>query len=117
MFRHIWQAAFYFLGLAILVLSLLPIDHPEVASNDKVNHFIAYGLLTFLGCLAYGRRLLIVVGVIAFGALVEVLQGLTGYRFLSIADAIANALGAFLGWGVFVLFEALKPVIMRRFNQ
>ena len=36
-------------------------------------------------------------GVAAYGMLMELLQGQTGYRSLELADAVANSIGAALG--------------------
>ena len=42
---------------------------------------------------------------LGLGALIEVAQGLTGYRDASWADLAADALGVALGWGL----VAVKP--------
>ncbi|MEL6686587.1 MAG: hypothetical protein AAFP97_03090 [Pseudomonadota bacterium] len=85
-------------ALAIIYLSLTPnveTSGPEHA--DKVNHFIAYGVLT--GCVGLGwpklRSLFLVGAVFMFGIGLELAQGLGGYgRTASALDALANLTGA-----------------------
>lgn len=103
---RIWQSLFYMSLLTVLVLSLLPIDHPDISPNDKVNHVLAYAALSVLAYLAHRRRITAVLGVFAFGALVEILQGLTGYRFMSFADVVANGIGAVIGAGISFIFKS-----------
>lgn len=77
--------------------------------SDKVAHFSAYGAL---GASAFGARLSpfgaqvwTPVILAAYGASLEILQGLGGVRSPEIADGIANMLGAVAGFGV-ALFVA-----------
>lgn len=84
---------------------------------DKWSHALAYAGLT--GVLAYasvegGRdRLALAVGVaIAFGIAIETLQWPIPYRTASIADALADAVGACLlalGWRSFSGFVRFVP--------
>lgn len=91
--------------LGVLVLSLLPVEHPEFASNDKINHLLAYAALTMMGLLASFSERRVIVGVFFWGILIEFLQGLTAYRFFSAADMLANGAGVLLGAGVIVLLD------------
>ena len=94
-------------AIAIAILSLLPgSDLPAQKLNDKVNHFIAYGVLTFLAVL--GRHsisiLKIAVLAIGYGLLLEVLQGVMPFgRTASGLDAIANTGGVLIGTACGVL--------------
>ena len=86
----------------LLVVSLVPISAPKTRlPADKIEHFIAYGMtaiLLFRHLAARGRttRIFFVSVLIAsvYGALLEVLQGLTPYRQFSIGDMVANTAGA-----------------------
>ena len=87
----------------VVVLSLIPVEVDLGGGGDKVAHFIAYGSLSlWFGMVFSGwaRQLGIAVAFAALGATLEFLQGLTGYRSFEIADMVANAIGAVLGWGL-----------------
>lgn len=87
-------------GIAVVViLSLLPNPpHTGVSGGDKIGHLLAYfGLMFWFGQL-YRRHLPWALGFLALGAVLEVIQGLTGYRETSLADLLANATGIALGW-------------------
>ena len=86
----------------------------KVSSGDKIFHFLAYLVLTFLWvntfiykfkwkketAIIYGATICIV-----FGIVIEVLQGsLTSYRSSDIYDVLANMSGVF----VMVMFFAVK---------
>ncbi len=88
---------------AVGVLSLIPVA--DMGGNDKLLHFIAYGLMSGGFALLLRRwptRLWAALGVVAYGVLLEYLQGLTGYRLFDPADMLANGVGAVaglvLGW-------------------
>lgn len=87
--------------LVIAVLSLLPGgDLPKQNLNDKLNHFIAYGVLMVLVTLARGRMALIgaMALIIVYGLGLEALQGVMPYgRSASWLDALANTGGVLIG--------------------
>lgn len=83
----------------------------DAGLSDKVAHFSAYGAL---GVSAFGARLSpfasqswTPVVLAAYGAGLEVLQGLGGVRSPEIADGIANMLGAVAGFGAALLVARL----------
>ncbi|MGC6432455.1 MAG: VanZ family protein [Jejuia sp.] len=95
--------------LALLCASLMSLkDMPEVDVNhgDKIFHFLAYAILSFLWYFVFyfkmsqtsKRAILYAVFLaVVFGIIIEVLQGtLTTYRAFDVYDAIANSLGALL---------------------
>ena len=87
----------------VVVLSLIPVEVDLGEDSDKVAHFFAYGSLSLWFGMIFagrGRQLGIAVAFAALGVALEFLQGMTGYRTFSIADMIANAMGAALGWGL-----------------
>jgi len=89
--------------------SLLPANGLQgVPHSDKVIHFLIYGLLCLL---AIGSRftphyLWAFLSVIAFGLLIEILQGAMGWgRTASIWDMLANTLGAAIMLGLCVAYR------------
>ena len=102
-----WRLALYACMLAVLVLSLIP-PGPELPTTgwDKTNHLLAFGVLALLGCRGYPRNVaMLLVCLLAFGALIEVLQSLTPYRFAEWGDLLADALGLVLGWAAGLLLR------------
>jgi VanZ family protein len=100
--------------LIVGILTLLPgRDLPDVriVNFDKMAHFGVFALLEFLYLqwLCLGRSYLfpgrITVGCIAYGGIIEILQG-TFYtdRYSDIWDFVFNGLGCLGGWMIFRLF-------------
>ncbi|WP_218509418.1 VanZ family protein [Variovorax sp. dw_308] len=88
--------AFWATGLVVLVLSLLPVVPAEIPTTgwDKSNHMLAFVVLALLGRLAYRRNWRgVLVGLVAFGGLIEVLQSFTPTREAEWADLFADSLG------------------------
>ena len=110
-YLSVWQMLGVGLFAAIGAGSLAPISMtaPTIAIPhfDKVVHFIAYGLLTawYLAVFPIRRRWLIPVLLLGFGVLIEWLQGLTGYRDASLADAAAD-----LGGIVIAAWLLVRPM-------
>ena len=87
----------------VVVLSLIPIEVDLGTGGDKLAHFVAYGSMTlWFGMVFSGtsRQLGIAAAFAAMGVALEFLQGLTDYRTFEIADMVANAIGATIGWGL-----------------
>ena len=88
-------------AFVIAVLSLVPGDDlPAQKLNDKLNHFIAYGVLMGLVTLGRGRLRLIwaMALVIGYGLALEAVQGIMPYgRSASWLDALANTGGVLIG--------------------
>lgn len=90
---------FWLCAMAVLVLSLLP-PTPDMPTTgwDKANHAFGFALLAVLGGVAYpGRAVHVLLGLLAYGAFIEVLQGLTSWRTAEWADLLADAMGLGLG--------------------
>jgi len=80
--------------------------HLEAHVWDKLLHFTAYfGLAAMAALSLKSRRMLLyaVLGLIAFGGLLEIVQGMTG-RDADLLDEFANTLGAVTGAYVGLLF-------------
>ncbi len=100
--RTHWRFLFWATVLVVLVLSLLPPGtHLPDTGWDKSNHMLAFAVLAVLGLHSYpGSRVALLLGLLAYGGLVEGLQSLTPYRYAEWADLVADAAGLFLGWGL-----------------
>lgn len=100
--RAHWRFLFWVTVLAVLVLSLLPPgrDLPDTGW-DKSNHLLAFAVLAVLGLRSYpASRGELLVGLLAYGGLIEGLQSLTPDRFAEWADVLADAAGLCVGWGL-----------------
>ena len=106
----VWRACFWMCVVAVLVLSLMPpTPHMPSTGWDKANHALAFAVLAWLGCSAWpGRTTLVLLGLLAFGVLIERLQSLTPYRVAEWADLLADVLGLALGWGAWVVSVAAR---------
>jgi VanZ family protein len=81
----------------------------HIPGLDKVAHFGFYLILALLAqratrksCLAYSAVVTLSCGV--FGAVLEVVQGFLPGRSSSVADGIANVVGAAAGSAVYILW-------------
>lgn len=104
----------YLLGVMLLLvvgaLSLIPL--PDVGVGDKLSHLVTYVFLGgWFGLLAANRRILCwtVAGLMAFGILLELLQGMTTYRYAEWGDVLANGSGILIG--VAAYFTPLTRVL------
>jgi len=104
----------YLLGAMMLLvvgaLSLIPM--PDVGVGDKLSHLVTYVFLGgWFGLLAANRRVLCwtVVGLMAYGILLELLQGMTTYRYAEWGDVLANGSGILIG--VVVYFTPLARLL------
>lgn len=90
--------------LIVLVLALAPMPPgPPGGYSDKLMHFAVFaGLAGWFGALTRGLgRLAVAAGLAIFGGLIEILQGLTGYRDPSWWDLLADVIG--IGIGLWLL--------------
>lgn len=94
-----YQRLFSICAVAVLVLSLLPPSVPQPTTGwDKSNHLLAFGVLALLGVRAWdGRVAAVLAGLMAYGVLIEWLQGMTPTRSSDWHDLIADAGGLALG--------------------
>jgi VanZ family protein len=99
--RRLGRAAFYLACALVGALSLVPSAAlPPVSIGDKVEHVIAYAALAVLGGVTSERGILrMILGPIAFGLLLELLQAFSPGRSPDAADVVADIVGACLGGG------------------
>jgi VanZ family protein len=85
------------LGVVIAFLTLAPISSKNVPGSDKLNHLLAFMALAFPLPFAQPRLVWpVILGVSAYGGLIEIIQPLFG-RGAEWGDFIADVLGASLG--------------------
>ena len=92
--------------LTLMVLSLMP-PSPSMPSTgwDKTNHMLGFAVLAFLGHFAWpGRRWSMLLGLLAYGGLIEVLQSFTPDRFAEFGDLVADGAGLVAGEALAVLY-------------
>lgn len=103
----------FFAGLALLtILSLIPSTAVPSAFVfwDKAQHSLGYVALSVTGYLAFPQRVLLVfIGLLAHGAVIEILQAtLTTTRFGDVLDWFADGTGVLVGV-VFYRYVLPKP--------
>lgn len=81
-------------------VSLLPrVALPETGVSDKIEHLVAYVVLSLVGCRAFPDQVQrILMGLVLYGIALEGLQSLVPGRVPSLMDIVANTLGVGLGY-------------------
>ncbi len=105
MLRKVWLALGGLWVAAVFYLSLMP--HPPQPMSfhgvDKLEHALAYALLMLWFCQVYvghSTRIKLLLSLVAMGVAIEILQGMSGYRYFEYADMLANTTGVLIGWGL-----------------
>lgn len=100
--RTHWRWAFVVSLVVVLVLALMPARLPMPSTGwDKANHALAFTVLAILGCRSYPRRTaLVLLGLLMYGGMIELLQGLTGYRMAEWLDLATDGVGLALGFAL-----------------
>ncbi|NQW26417.1 MAG: VanZ family protein [Flammeovirgaceae bacterium] len=98
LYRH-WMIITIGLLLIITVLSLYPIPVlPEMGGNDKIRHFIAYGVLTFpVSYVNFKKTFPLLLVFVCFSGCIELIQPLVN-RNGEWLDLLANAAGIVIGF-------------------
>jgi VanZ family protein len=98
---RLWQAIGVLMVMVVCVASLSPtMPPPPGLHGDKLEHFVAYGSLTYWWGMLYPERTqrwLACMLFILMGIALEFAQGATGYRNFDVFDMAANTVGALLG--------------------
>jgi VanZ family protein len=101
-FKKIWLNIGWSLVIAVIVLSLIPAPMIQTVDNgDKVEHIIAYFVLMLWFAQIYHtprQRIQCMIGFLLLGAVLEILQGLSGIRQADWVDMVANSVGVVLAW-------------------
>ncbi len=98
--------------LILLALCLTPSkDLPDPGTGDRFEHMAAWFVLTLAGLvLAPRRRLAIPAFALAYGVLIEILQGITPFgRHPDPADVVADSVGVAVACLVFLALRRLAP--------
>ena len=107
-----WLALTIIVFFGITILSLLPPKSGmEIQSNDKINHFIAYAVLSLnLGFVVKRVKtyLFCIPLLFAYGLLLEYFQGFVPGRQPSWLDALANSIGVVIGLIIFWIYFRLN---------
>ena len=93
-----WPSLALVVWISLIALTIPPFDL-GISFQDLIGHFVAYGGLAGMAAMALHERrasIWAVVGLIALGAVLEILQSFTG-RETELYDAIANGVGAVCG--------------------
>lgn len=102
-YRRAWLAGGWLMVGLVVYLSLTP-HPPEPLSfpdADKLEHGFAYTFLSLWFCQIDAQtkaRIKVVLWLVAMGVAIEILQGLSGYRYFEYADMLANGVGALSGF-------------------
>jgi VanZ family protein len=102
------RLAFWAAALFAFVMATLPQPMIELSSSDKVQHMIAFLVLTLLGSAAYRgfSRVKLMLAMIAFGAVIELAQMVPQlHRDAEWSDWLADILAVLLGLAVAHLVE------------
>ena len=117
-FRRPWLwAVLWMLGIALVVVASLvpPKDLPPVQVNDKIEHLLAYALLSAGAVQLFARRLswgFVCVLLVLMGIGIEYLQGQMALgRMLDRNDALANTIGVLVGLAT--AFTPLRDALLR----
>jgi glycopeptide antibiotics resistance protein len=104
----------YFIGAMMLfgvaLVSLMPA--PDIGVSDKLSHLITYFFLSgWFSLLAVNRISLVwtVISLVGYGILIELLQGMTAYRYPEWGDVLANGAGVLAG--ILLYFSPLQRLL------
>jgi len=96
-------------------MSLMPINGTGwFPGQDKLIHVITFAALFLIGSQAFPRPKLcwqLFLGLLAYGALIEWLQGKTGYRSMEAWDVAADMSGLVIGSLIVIFFRTKKVLI------
>ena len=111
MMHWVWRGSFWLLVAATLWLSLVPVAQVPSALSfwDKAQHAAGFAALAYVGLRAYtGQLRRLAIGLVLFGAGIEVAQWLTGWRMGDWQDWLADCVGILAGYLAWRLFLALR---------
>jgi VanZ family protein len=100
--RRLWRALLALLLLAVAWLAFSPAPPPQADTGwDKANHALAFAMLAAVAELALwpqpARRRVTAIGLLAYGALIEVVQSQLPARSGEWSDLAADAVGIAIG--------------------
>ncbi len=113
--RLAWLIGWIMVSLVCL-LSLLPLSTSidTVKGSDKLGHLLAYFAMTYWFLHLTVNKALVLCLFIIMGFIIEVLQGLSGYRYFEWADLMANGMGVLAAYCVFSLCQLRFQCLLRK---
>lgn len=100
--RAFWLATGLLLLAAIFVLAIVPMPTDlDLGNNyDKLLHSAAFSFLMvwFGGIVPRQHYWLLAITLLCYGGAIELAQSLLPYRYVELADLMANAVGVAVGW-------------------
>ena len=104
--------ALEFLGIVYLSLKS-PQNGVNIQLNDKVGHFIGYGVLSLNTFLVFEfkplrKGIFLIIGLIGWGVLMEGLQGFVPGREVSGLDIVANSIGVAIGTALYFVRKRVQ---------
>jgi len=106
-----WRVALVVLVVVVGVLAVVPVPPKELTTGwDKLNHSLAFVVLTFVARLAFpvGRRAggAVALALLAYGGLIEIVQLFVPGREGEWADLLGDAVG--IGFGMLLATWSLR---------
>lgn len=103
--HKVWLGFGWLWVVLVCYLSLMPHPPQPVSFEgvDKLEHLLAYVGLMLWFCQVYvsrAARIKLLVGLVAMGVVIEILQSMSGYRYFEYADMLANSSGVLIGLGL-----------------
>jgi len=103
--HRVWLGLGWLWIVLVCYLSLMPHPPQPVSFEgvDKLEHLLAYVGLMLWFCQVYisrAARIKLLFGLVAMGVVIEILQGMSGYRYFEYADMLANSSGVLIGLGL-----------------
>ena len=99
------------LTISIAILSLIKIEKQPIQVNglDKIQHGLAYFVLTLLWLLALKKAkikvILVIISCFLYGIVIEALQvTTTSYRSGEVLDVVANSTGILIAYILYISF-------------
>lgn len=103
--RRLWTVAFVVLCTVTLFLALWPLTAPVASTGwDKTDHLVGFAALSLTGVWMLPDqarpRAQLVLGLLALGGIIEILQMFIPHRQGDVYDWLADAIGVVAGWAV-----------------
>ena len=98
--KYIFWGSFliFFLGA---LWKVQPTESASGVGLDKIAHVLVFFWMTYYGIRTYSKWVYcVLVGLCFYGLIIELLQGLTGWRMADGEDMLANLAGIGLGWTI-----------------
>jgi len=117
-FRKLAQLVFWACLALLTILFLIPTKFltSEIFDWwDKLQHSLAFLVLTMLGFVAYAYNnrknlITVVLGIALYGALIECVQAIFGWRSGEFTDWLADILGILAAWILFSILNQIRTL-------